>query len=126
MQSPRVTFEETHYVHCHRHYFCIACRHIVHICVLRDHSASAVRGGCAAIGVSKRWRNPLAAVLLAGVAGLLIGLWFAPVGIAAAVGPMLYFLGGIGFHVKAKAGKRMPVPAAYRSGRSAHLCCASP
>ncbi|MFE7802442.1 DoxX family protein [Nocardia sp. NPDC057440] len=66
--------------------------------------------GYAAIGVPESWLNPLAALLLAGAVGLLIGLWFAPVGIAAAVGLILYFLGGIGFHVKAKDWKSMPVP----------------
>ncbi|MFQ6395336.1 DoxX family protein [Nocardia sp. KC 131] len=66
--------------------------------------------GYAAIGVPDSWLNPLAALLLAGAAGLLVGLWLAPIGIAAAVGLILYFLGGIGFHAKAKDWKGLPVP----------------
>ncbi|MFD0364799.1 DoxX family protein [Nocardia sp. GCM10030253] len=66
--------------------------------------------GYAAIGVPDSWLNPLAGLLLAGAAGLLVGLWWAPIGIAAAAGLILYFLGGIGFHVKAKDWKSLPVP----------------
>jgi hypothetical protein len=52
----------------------------------------------AEIGVPERWLNALAAALLAGALGLLVGLWLAPVGIAAAIGLILYFIGGVGFH----------------------------
>ncbi|WP_069164141.1 DoxX family protein [Nocardia altamirensis] len=56
----------------------------------------------AKLGVPDSWLNPLAAVLLAGAAGLVAGLWLAPIGIAAAIGLILYFGLAIGFHVKGK------------------------
>jgi hypothetical protein len=64
----------------------------------------------AEIGVPERWLNALAAALLAGALGLLVGLWLAPIGIAAAIGLILYFIGGVGFHVKAKDWKNTPAP----------------
>ncbi|MEV6280011.1 DoxX family protein [Nocardia sp. NPDC051832] len=63
------------------------------------------------LGVPESWLNPLAAALLAGAAGLLIGLWWPPLGIAAAVGLILYFLGALGYHAKAKDYKTMGPPA---------------
>ncbi|WP_194818595.1 DoxX family protein [Nocardia sp. XZ_19_385] len=68
--------------------------------------------GYKTLGVPDTWLNPLAAALLAGSVGLLIGLWWPPIGIAAAIGLILYFLGALGFHVKAKDYKNMGVPAA--------------
>ncbi|MEV0296923.1 DoxX family protein [Nocardia sp. NPDC050710] len=65
------------------------------------------------LGVPDSWLNRLAALLLAGAAGILIGLWWAPLGIAAAVGLILYFLGGIGFHVKAGDWKNLPAPTVF-------------
>ncbi|MFI9508558.1 DoxX family protein [Nocardia sp. NPDC052566] len=66
--------------------------------------------GYAAIGVPDNWLTPLGAVLIAGAVGLVAGLWLAPVGIAAAIGLILYFLGGIGFHARAKDWKGLVAP----------------
>ncbi|MEV0247542.1 DoxX family protein [Nocardia sp. NPDC050712] len=63
-----------------------------------------------AAGVPESWLNPLAAVLLAGGAGLVVGLWWAPLGVAAAVGLVLYFIAACGFHIKDKDWKNLPVP----------------
>jgi Zn-dependent protease with chaperone function len=42
----------------------------------------------------------LAALELAGAAGLLIGWWWAPIGIAAAMGVVLYFAGAVAAHLR--------------------------
>jgi hypothetical protein len=52
------------------------------------------------VGVPEDRLWMLAALELAGAAGLLIGLFWAPLGIAAAVGVVLYFIGAVGGHVR--------------------------
>jgi hypothetical protein len=42
----------------------------------------------------------LAACEIAGAAGLVIGLWYGPLGVAAAAGVALYFVGAIGAHLR--------------------------
>ncbi|MDT7704861.1 MAG: hypothetical protein QOG20_468 [Pseudonocardiales bacterium] len=42
----------------------------------------------------------LAACEIAGAAGLLVGLWYGPLGIAAAAGLAAYFVGAIGAHLR--------------------------
>jgi hypothetical protein len=44
----------------------------------------------------------LAAVEIAGAAGLVWGIWWTPIGVAAAIGVVLYFVGAIVFHLRAK------------------------
>lgn len=44
----------------------------------------------------------LAVVEFAGAIGLVWGIWWTPIGIAAAVGVLLYFLGAVSFHLRAK------------------------
>ena len=56
---------------------------------------------------------PLALLDLAGAGGLLIGIGWRPLGIAAATGLLLYFLGALGFHLRAKDIKGMPMPAVF-------------
>ncbi|MEV6278909.1 DoxX family protein [Nocardia sp. NPDC051832] len=63
-----------------------------------------------AAGVPDSWLNPLAAVLVAGAAGLVAGLWWAPIGVAAAAGLVLYFAGAVGVHVKSKDWQNIAVP----------------
>lgn len=48
---------------------------------------------------------------LAAAAGLLVGIAWRPLGVAAAIGVVLYFLGAIGAHARVKDVKGMP-PAA--------------
>lgn len=57
--------------------------------------------------------NYLAYLLLAGAVGLLLGLFWGPVGIAAAIGVVLYFLGAIVVHLRAKDTKGLGGPATY-------------
>jgi hypothetical protein len=42
----------------------------------------------------------LASCEIAGAAGLLVGIWYAPLGIAAAIGVVLYFIGAVGAHLR--------------------------
>lgn len=42
----------------------------------------------------------LAAVEVAGAVGLVAGIWWAPIGVAAAVGVVLYFVGAVSYHLR--------------------------
>ncbi|BBH70279.1 hypothetical protein ACTI_69640 [Actinoplanes sp. OR16] len=74
--------------------------------------ADTVTAGLTTVGVPDRWFVPLAALNYAGAAGLLIGIFWRPLGIAAAAGLVLYFLGAVAFHVPVKDWKGIPMPAA--------------
>jgi uncharacterized membrane protein YphA (DoxX/SURF4 family) len=52
----------------------------------------------------------LAACEIAGAAGLIIGLWYRPLGIAAAAGVALYFVGAIGAHLRKNDVKGIVTP----------------
>jgi hypothetical protein len=53
------------------------------------------------VGVPLSWFPYLAACELAGALGLLVGIAWAPIGIAAAIGVIAYMLGAIAAHVRA-------------------------
>ena len=52
------------------------------------------------VGVPLRLFPPLAAIQLAGAVGVIAGLWLAPVGIAARVGVVVYFVLAAAAHVR--------------------------
>jgi len=52
------------------------------------------------VGVPEDRLWMLAALELAGAAGLIIGLFWAPLGIAAAIGVILYFIGAVAGHLR--------------------------
>jgi uncharacterized membrane protein YphA (DoxX/SURF4 family) len=52
------------------------------------------------LGVPPRVLPLLAVLEVAGAVGLLIGMWWAPLGIAAAVGLVVYFIGAVTAHVR--------------------------
>lgn len=54
----------------------------------------------------------LGAVQIAGAVGLIAGSWWAPMGIAAAVGVTLYFLGAVAAHLRVKDFPGIPPAAA--------------
>jgi hypothetical protein len=56
--------------------------------------------GLTGLGVPLGMFPFLAACEIAGAAGLVIGIWWAPLGIAAAVGLVLYFVGAVGTHLR--------------------------
>lgn len=65
------------------------------------------------VGVPEDKLNYLAIVLLAGAVGLILGLAWAPIGVAAAIGVICYFIGAVVFHIRADDAKHLPVPLAY-------------
>jgi hypothetical protein len=62
------------------------------------------------VGVPEERLNLLALVLVAGAAGLLLGLLWAPVGIAAAIAVAAYFLVAIAAHVRSHDLENAPTP----------------
>jgi uncharacterized membrane protein YphA (DoxX/SURF4 family) len=62
------------------------------------------------LGVPLRLYPFLAACEIAGAAGLIIGLWYRPLGIAAAAGVALYFVGAIGAHLRENDVKGIVTP----------------
>ncbi|MGH9244113.1 MAG: DoxX family protein [Acidimicrobiales bacterium] len=64
------------------------------------------------VGVQEAKLNLLAMILLAGAAGLILGLFWAPIGVAAAIGVVGYFIGAIAFHIRAADAKNLPNPLA--------------
>jgi hypothetical protein len=65
-----------------------------------------------AAGVPEDRLNLLAFVLIAGAAGLVAGLFWAPVGIAAAGGFTVYFAAAVGFHAHSGDLENAATPAA--------------
>jgi hypothetical protein len=64
--------------------------------------------GFTALGVPLGIYPYLASCEIAGAAGLLAGLWYAPLGIAAAIGIVLYFIGAVGAHLRKRDFKGLP------------------
>jgi DoxX-like family len=65
----------------------------------------------ARVGVPEDKLDYLAAILLAGAAGLILGFVWAPIGVAAAVGLVAYFVLAVASHVRAGDTENMPTPA---------------
>ncbi|MCO6007206.1 DoxX family protein [Actinoallomurus purpureus] len=64
--------------------------------------------GITGIGVPLGMFPFLAACEIAGAVGLVIGLWYAPLGVAAAIGVVLYFVGAAGAHLRKSDFKGLP------------------
>lgn len=62
------------------------------------------------VGVPEDKINYLAAILLTGAAGLIAGLLWAPVGVAAAAGLVCYFGLAVAAHIRADDAKNLPTP----------------
>jgi hypothetical protein len=62
------------------------------------------------VGVPEDKLDYLAMILLAGAVGLVLGLFWAPIGVAAAVGVIAYFTVAIAFHIRADDAKNLPTP----------------
>jgi DoxX-like family len=65
----------------------------------------------ARVGVPEEKLDYLAVVLLAGAAGLIVGLFLAPIGIAAAIGVICYFVLALAAHIRADDIANLPTPA---------------
>jgi DoxX-like family len=76
--------------------------------------APFVLANSAELGVPEGWLPLLGALKAAGAAGLLIGLlWARPIGIAAATGLVLFFVGAIATHVRARVLYNLAFPGFY-------------
>lgn len=64
--------------------------------------------GITAVGVPLTMFPFLAGCEIAGAIGLVIGLWYPPLGIAAAIGLVLYFIGAVGAHLRKSDFKGLP------------------
>jgi len=80
---------------------------IVLACVVAFSAFAKLRGDRRVIrsvhevaGVPMKWFPWLAACELAGAAGLLLGLAWSPIGVAASVGLVVYFVGAVAAHVR--------------------------
>jgi hypothetical protein len=76
--------------------------------------AGFVLANMAEVGVPRSWLPPLGVLKGAGAAGLLVGLlgvW--PLGIAAAIGLVLFFTGALAAHVRARVFHNVAFPGAY-------------
>jgi uncharacterized membrane protein YphA (DoxX/SURF4 family) len=62
------------------------------------------------VGVPQRQLPVLAGLEIAGATGILIGLWLEPLGIAAAVGLVAYFLGAVIGHLRVRDTKNLAMP----------------
>lgn len=64
-------------------------------------------------GVPRSWWVWLGAAKGLGAVGLLLGLWIPVIGIAAAIGLVLYFLGAVVTVLRARAFSSIPFPLLY-------------
>jgi hypothetical protein len=64
------------------------------------------------VGVPEDKLNYLAAILLAGAAGLILGLIWDPIGVAAGAALVVYFLVAIASHIRADDARNLPNPVA--------------
>jgi hypothetical protein len=64
----------------------------------------------ASVGVPENRLNHLAFILLAGAAGLILGLLWATLGVVTASAVLLYFLLAIGAHIRANQLSSIPTP----------------
>ena len=63
------------------------------------------------VGVPEDRLNRLALILVAGLAGIVLGWFWAPIGIAAGIGLAVYFLLALAAHVRARDQRNLPTPA---------------
>lgn len=76
--------------------------------------AKFVLANSAGVGVPRSWLTALGAAKLAGAIGLVVGLLVMPgLGIAAAVGLVLYFVGAVLAHIRAGVFYNIAFPGAY-------------
>jgi hypothetical protein len=88
--------------------------------------ARFVLANSAEVGVPESWLPGLAVLKAAGAAGLLIGLLgVRPLGIAAAAGLVLFFVGAVAAHVRARVFHNIAFPAGYLALNAATLALAA-
>jgi DoxX-like protein len=68
----------------------------------------------AEVGVKQKWVRPLGALKAAGAGGLVLGLLGVPwIGVAAATGLTLFFIGAVAFHIRARVFYNIAIPASF-------------
>lgn len=77
-----------------------------------------------AYGVPRRWWPWLGTAKAAGAAGLVLGLWVPAIGIAAAIGLVLYFTGAVVTVLRARSYGHVPFPVLYLAPALASLALA--
>ncbi|AQA01949.1 hypothetical protein BVC93_05340 [Mycobacterium sp. MS1601] len=76
--------------------------------------APFVLANSAEVGVATRWITPLALCKAAGGVGLIVGLVGPPeIGLAAATGLVVFFVGAVAVHVKTRVLHNLGFPLAY-------------
>jgi DoxX-like family len=55
---------------------------------------------CEVVGVPLKYLSPLAAAEFAGALGLVLGIWWPSIGVAAGIGLVLYFVGAVVSHLR--------------------------
>ena len=75
----------------------------------------------AKVGVPEEKLNLLAGILILGAAGLLVGIVWVPLGLAAAAGVLAYFTIAIGFHLRAGEFENVATPIVYAALAAALL-----
>lgn len=76
--------------------------------------ARFVLANSAELGVSESWIPLLGSLKAAGAAGLLVGLlWARPIGIAAAIGLVVFFIAAIATHLRARVLYNLAFPGFY-------------
>lgn len=76
--------------------------------------AEFVLANSARVNVPRSWLPTLAVLKLAGAGGLVVGLLgLTGIGIAAATGLVLYFVGAVIFHVRARVFSNIAFPGGY-------------
>lgn len=87
--------------------------------------AASVRKNSAELGISESWIPLLGFLKAAGAVGLLVGLLAIPViGVAAAVGLVLFFVGAVIFHVRARVFHNIAAPVTFLALATASLILA--
>lgn len=64
-------------------------------------------------GVPQAWWTPLGLAKAAGSIGLIVGLWIPAIGVAAAIGLILYFAGAVVTVLRARSYKTVAFPILY-------------
>jgi hypothetical protein len=64
------------------------------------------------VGVPEERLDLLAWILMAGAAGLIAGLFWQPIGVAAGIGLVVYFLLAIAAHIRAGDTRNLAIPVA--------------
>ncbi|MEO2107258.1 MAG: DoxX family protein [Actinomycetota bacterium] len=62
------------------------------------------------VGVPRRYLPVLAGLEIAGAAGIVLGLWLTPLGIAAAIGLVGYFIGAVAGHLRVRDTTNLAMP----------------